>query len=174
MTLGRAARVAFGAVRRLRVDSCAVAFVIVLSSALLMACQPRRVDPFEAPDPELATEEVAVLPTDGLSPDADAKDRRASQSANQLMGRLPSSFPADLPVFRPASVTDFSNPNEVPRMVELTVGRSTEQVSSYYARELEAQGWREASSNQWQKDGRRVELAIKSVGGGETVVKILY
>jgi hypothetical protein len=142
---------------------------------ILVACQSRdRVDPFDAPEPELATEEVAALPTDGLSPDADVQGARPRNPADQLVGRLPSTFPSDLPVFRPASVTNFSNPNDVPRSIELTIARPPGDVAAYYSKELTARGWQAVDARRWQKDGRRIDVEIKGVGGGDTVAKILY
>lgn len=153
----------------------AALLVAALAVLALPACQSERVDPFDAPEPQLETEDIGASPTDGLTAEADERARRRDVSSESaLVGRLPSTFPADLPVYQPASVIDFSEEGVTPAFVELRSTHAESRVRSFYQSRMSAAQWQAAGATRWQKNGRSVEIQIRSDGPASSVIRIVY
>ena len=112
---------------------------------------------------ELATVEVTAAPDAALSTGEDGQERRVSSA---LAGALPDGFPADVPVFRPASLVDQTIvPGGVSVLVFETPAPRAAVASSFTSR-LRAHGWRSAEGGVWTKAGRRLKLTVEARPNG--------
>ena len=151
-----------------------------LSLLLALACAP------EASLEGDGLETIEVLdvdPTAMLTPDL---DEVAAEQAEALIGVLPGDFPPDLPVYQPASLIDFAEPQSGERYVLLSTQSPLAQVKESLEQQLEAQGW---SGEAWTasegepfagevarylKDGRLATVRIGRNEARQTLVRMDY
>ena len=122
-------------------------------AGFLVACS-------EAPPGEEPLETVDVEPALELET---VDDQQAPERKAELAGRLPSDFPADLPLFLPASLVDFGeSPNGA--TVTLLTPRPLAEVRRQLLEQARALGWSVApgSAGQYElsRAGRRVRLEV--------------
>lgn len=119
----------------------------------LAACQPAN---GPAAPKELETVDVTRAPDAALSTAGDAQERRVVES---FAGVLPDGFPADLPLFRPASLVEIAEGSDG-RLAEFDSPAPAEEVSNWLAIRWRAKGWRPAAGGAWTSGERRVTLRV--------------
>lgn len=144
---------------------------ITLALALLLvavACQPPPLDE-EAP---LETVEVGLGPTATLVPDADPVEEGGSAD---LAGGLPTGFPPDLPVFRPANVSDFGPAGDRASFVVLTTDRAPTEVRRSLERALSRSPWRsDGEPLRRTKGNLRAHYQVTPGPRGGSLIRIEY
>ena len=122
---------------------------LALAAAALAACGP------SAPS-EDRLDEVVVGggPTETLTVENDAQGQLPSIE-EELSGRLPSSFPEDVPLPGPATVTDLGE-----RYVEISLARDMEDVRADVDARLRGAGWAAVRGGAYTKADRRLEVTI--------------
>lgn len=132
----------------------------------LAACSP-------APPPaaeraaELPTVEVTAAPDAAYSIAGDEVERRANPAA--LSGALPDGFPADIPLYRPSSLVDFSARPEGGATVVFAAPADVATVSAAMAAKLRAAGWRSEGAESWTKPGRKLRLTVRPTAAGSNL-----
>ena len=128
--------------------------------------------PAEEPE-ELEVVEVDAGATARMTPEGDATEPERGPS---LSGALPPSFPRDLPLPLPSSVTELSTEGEAPRFVVLRSPAAPETLRRELTQRLDRAGW-QSEGDPWRrsKDGRRVQLRLDADAfGGGTLVRVEY
>lgn len=138
----------------------ALALAVLLQAG---ACSPAP-PPTAEKAPELATVEVAAAPDAAYSIADDKVERRANPNA--IAGALPDGFPADIPVYLPSSLVDFTSRPEGGSVVVFATPASVSTVSAALSQKLRAAGWQAASSGAWTKAGRRLRLTVEPTAAG--------
>ena len=131
--------------------------------AMSMACSPAP-PPATERAPELATVEVAAAPDAAYSTADDRVERRVDPNA--MAGALPDGFPADIPVYRPSSLVDFTPRAEGGAVVVFGTPSTAAAVTAALQQKLRAAGWQAGSAGQWTKAGRRLHLSVESTAAG--------
>jgi hypothetical protein len=143
---------------------------VSLASALLLGACAR---PGEEPA-ELEVVEVDAGATARMTPEGDAAEPERGPS---LAGGLPQSFPRDLPLPLPGSVTEVSSEGDATRFVVIRAADQKGAVESSLRARLDRAGWRSEGGDPWVrvKDGRRVRIRLDadSFGGG-TLMRVEY
>jgi len=121
----------------------------------LAACQPSN-DRGAAPR-ELETVDVTRAPDAALSTAEDAQERRVAEG---LSGVLPDGFPADLPLFRPASLVEMGELGGGGQIAEFDSPAPPAEVANWLAIRWRAKGWRPAAGGVWTSGERRVTLTV--------------
>jgi hypothetical protein len=124
--------------------------------------------------PELEVVEVDAGATAHMTADGDATEPERGPS---LSGALPSSFPRDLPLPLPASVTELSSEADAARFVVIRSAAAPETLRRELASRLDRGGWQREGGDPWvrTKDGRRVQLRIDpDAFGGGTLMRVEY
>lgn len=123
-----------------------------LALALLAGCRGRS----DAP-PRL--EAVDVAPAIEIDP---TDDQTEVERPPGLVGVLPATFPADLPLYLPSSLVDFGTTDDGWRYVELLTAHARQRVERGLGARVSERGWRPAGSvagaKILEKDGRQVRL----------------
>ena len=127
------------------------------------ACSPAP-PPSTEKAPELATVEVTAAPDAAYSTAEDRVERRADPNA--LAGALPDGFPADIPVYRPSSLVDFSPRPDGGATVVFATPAAAAAVSGALQQKLAAAGWQAGPAGNWTKAGRKLRLAVESTAAG--------
>jgi hypothetical protein len=142
---------------------------VLLVALALAGCPAER-----APE-ELETEQVGGPIDAELSFE---EDRRAVQRAPTLSGVLPSDFPADFPLYKPATVVDFGEVGSGWYVVLFTPdGRSA--VQQFVNAAAPRAGWSLQSAEPdrgafvFRNAGRTVRVAVSDESGG-TELRIEY
>ncbi|MEO8198426.1 MAG: hypothetical protein ABI689_17065 [Thermoanaerobaculia bacterium] len=129
----------------------------------IAACNPAP-PPAAEKAPELATVEVTAAPDAAYSMADDRVERRADPNA--LAGALPDGFPADIPVYRPSSLVDFTPRPDGGATVVFATPAEVATVSSAMRQRLLASGWQAGTSGNWTKAGRKLRLTVESTAAG--------
>jgi hypothetical protein len=151
-------------IRRLIAPFTLASTTSVLAMAWITGCG-REPAPAERPTGELETVEVTAGPDAALSTAGDAQEKRRSAG---LAGALPDGFPADIPVFRPASLVDFSERPGGGVRLRFDTSASSGEVRSFCESRLRAAGWRSAAGGLWTLGERRVTLSFDSRPAGSS------
>lgn len=144
-----------------------------LCSLTVIAVLPLGCAPERGTEPEqLETVEVDAGATAAMTPEGDAVEQ---VHGSTLAGSLPSSFPAGLPVYPAASVSEFSDPDDEVRFVILSTPDDVATTRSRYAALLDQSGWR-AAGDRWsrERDGQRVQVTISSAPVSGSLIRIDY
>jgi hypothetical protein len=147
------------------------ASALLLGVAVMLAGCPAE----RAPE-SLETEEVGAPIDAELSFE---EDRQAVQRAPTLSGVLPSDFPSDFPLYKPATVVDFGDLGAGRYYVALFSPDPKAKVESYVNAAAPRAGWslRSASPDAGEFDfrghGRSVRVRISSAAGG-TEMRVEY
>jgi len=138
---------------------------VLLAAVLvaLLACAKSPAPEIEK-TPEIATVEVSAAPDAAYSTADDRVERRAD--ANALAGALPDGFPADIPVYRPSSLIDFSARAEGGYLVVFNAPAAASTVTSALGQKLRAAGWQAEPAGVWMKSGRRLRLVVEASAAG--------
>lgn len=140
--------------------------VAVLATSFLAALAACAKSP--APEtektPEIATVEVTAAPDAAYSTADDRVERRANPNA--MAGALPDGFPADIPIYRPSSLIDFSARPEGGYLVVFTAPAAVSTVTAELGQKLRAAGWQEKPAGVWTKSGRRLRLGVEESAAG--------
>lgn len=123
---------------------------------LALACGGRAAERGVA---ELETEEVPEPIDAGISLENDVQARDPGEA---VAGVLPGEFPADFPVYSPASVVDFGA-----GYVELHSPDPPSAVRAWLAAAAARSGW--SGANPYTKAGRTVTVDITGAAGGTTI-----
>lgn len=136
---------------------------ILLSTLLLVACggtDTERRKPVEIETVDVDSGYDAQLST--------VDDERGKQVEIALAGALPGDFPAELPVFSPASIVDFG-----PGFVELDSPVRLGEVRSAIESQVTRAGWGVVSGDDsmrtYSRAGRQVRVIIAAIGSGTRV-----
>lgn len=136
----------------------------LLLCGALIACSPDR-----GSKDSLETVEIGGAVDEGLTLEEDVQ---AEQTGPGLAGALPGGFPADFPVYRPASVTDFGE-TEDGEFVEIAVPSALADIDAWLDRSAAAEGWSTAGDGLYTKGERAVRVHL-SEGVTGTTVRIDY
>lgn len=138
---------------------------VLLLVALLAtsACSPAP-PPAAEKAPELPTVEVTAAPDAAYSTAGDVVERRANPNA--LAGALPDGFPADIPVYRPSSLVDFTPRPDGGATVVFATPSDAAAVSVALQQKLRAAGWQAGTAGTWTKPGRKLHLSVESTAAG--------
>jgi hypothetical protein len=107
---------------------------------------------------------VTAAPDAALSTAGDAQERRRKEG---LAGALPDGFPADIPVFRPASLVDFSAGADGGAL-RFDTAAARHEVEAFYESRLRAAGWRSAGGGVFTLGDRRLKLEFGSRPAGSS------
>lgn len=150
-----------------RAKACALA--VATAGCLLSACGGS-VDPEPG---EIETVDVAPGRTSILTT---AYDEAAPARQESSLGVLPSDFPADLPLYRPANLTDFGDSNGG-RFVLLFSPDKTSHVRQGMEVELRRTGWAlidgDGERGTYRRGSRSVILDIREAQPG-TEIRVEY
>lgn len=123
---------------------------------------------------ELEVVEVDAGATAQMTPEGDATEPERGPA---LAGGLPPSFPRDLPLPLPASVTEFSAESDSSRWVVLRAADPLDAVRRSLPGRFDRAGWRSEGGDPWvrAKDGRRIRIRLDAdpVTGG-ALVRVEY
>lgn len=138
--------------------------MIVAGVILTWGCAPsgRSSEPAGAPN-ELVTEEVAA-PVDAAV-DVDADPKAIARSHESVGGVLPSDFPDNFTLPRPASIIDLSSTDDGWSTVVLRTPSAPGHVAGFFARELPRGGWSE-QGGLWRRNGTQVRVTLKALPDG--------
>lgn len=138
-----------------------------LQTAVLLAaaaaCSPAP-PPASEKTPDLPTVEVTAAPDAAYSTEGDRVEQRANPNA--MAGALPDGFPADIPLYRPSSLVDFTPRPEGGATVVFATPADAATVSSAMRQKLRAAGWQAGAADAWTKPGRKLRLTIQSTAAG--------
>ena len=145
-------------------------WILCLACLLGSGCREPEVE-----TPRRASEIVDVRPM--IEEIETSGDPQAVAKKPVLVGFMPSSFPGDLPLFLPASLTDFGTEQGGLRSVSLSTPAGAPKVRRDLMSLLAQAGWQaEASEGDrtlLRKEGRTVRLRIESASTG-TVYHFQY
>lgn len=126
----------------------------------------------ERGEPALETVEVAPNLEVATENDPQAKPRPVT-----LVGILPTGFPADLPIYLPASVVDFGSASNGYQQAELLSPHPRDQVAAGLEQKLRQNGWSIAPAGGTQaklsKGNRLVWLEVRDARPG-TIFRYQY
>lgn len=119
--------------------------------------------------PPLETEEVTPPPDAGLTWEDDP--RAAPPAAEDAAGVLPSGYPAEIPLYRPASIVDMEQRADGSGYVEIVSPSPPEAVADHFESVLRGAGWRRGGSGKggassWSRGGRVLEVSMEADGAG--------
>lgn len=129
----------------------------------LAACSPSPPPAAQKPG-ELATVEVSAAPDAAYSIADDKVERRVNPNA--IAGALPDGFPADIPIYLPSSLVDFTSRPEGGAVVVFATPAVASTVSVALSQKLRAAGWQAGTSGSWSKAGRRLHLTVEPSAAG--------
>ena len=129
----------------------------------LAACSPAP-PPAAEEEPGLATVEITAAPDAAYSTADDRVERRADPNA--LAGALPDGFPPDIPVYRPASLVDFTPRPEGGWVIVFATPVAASTVSAALTQRLRAAGWQAGPPGGWTKAGRKLRLTVEPTAAG--------
>lgn len=129
--------------------------VALAALALALACA----GPAEKKTAKLETEEVPEPIDAGISLQNDVQAKAPGES---VAGVLPGDFPADFPVYSPASVVDFG-----PGFVELHSPDPSAKVRAWLVASAARAGW--SGGGPYTKAGRTVTVDVSGAAGGTTL-----
>lgn len=143
---------------------------IVLLGFLAAAC------PAPAPDEPVELETVDVAPPIDAELSTEG-DLLAVERAARISGLIPDGLPADLPLFAPASVIDYSEPGAGRAWVELDAAPAPAAVKRWLGERLPAAGWTVSAIGgdriQARKGDRRVDYLLTDLAPG-TRIRLEY
>ncbi len=137
--------------------------LVLAALAATWACSPAP-PPAAEKAPELATVEVTAAPDAAYSTADDRVERRADPNA--MAGALPDGFPADIPVYRPSSLVDFTPRPDGGAVVVFATPAEVAPVAAAMGQKLRAAGWQAGAAGQWTKAGRKLHLAVEATAAG--------
>lgn len=137
--------------------------VLALGVTTLLACSPGP-PAAEEKQRELETVEVTAAPDAAYSTADDRVERRADPSA--MAGALPDGFPADIPIFRPSSLIDFTPRPEGGFVVAFASPAEVSTVAAAMTQKLRAAGWQATTPGHWTKAGRKLRLTVEASAAG--------
>ncbi len=139
-------------------------WLAVLLLLVLAAACGRREEAGEAP-----TIDVRPAPTVDIG-----NDPQAAEEVPELIGVLPSDFPADVPVYVPASLIDFGRSPRGRRSVSLISPHPVRRVRRDLAERMRERGWAAdgdaAEGTRWRKGATEVWLQVKDARPGTLYV----
>ena len=140
----------------------------VMVPVVFLACS--RSEPKPKKPKELETVDVGAGYDAGLSTES---DQRARRTKSALGGVLPSDFPADMPVFSPASIVDFGQPGGSGSFVVVDTPVPRAEVKSSLGSRIQRSGWAveaiDDEGNIYTKEGRRVRVILTDLGSGTRI-----
>lgn len=136
----------------------------LLVALCLLACAPE--PPEQEGLPPLETEVVEPPPEAAIDPSLDAQ--APQRQAAGLAGAVPSDFPSDFPLYRPATVIDFGESAAGRRTLALRTPDPPAAVRSHLEAELVALGWTR-EGDRWSSGGRTVTMRIEPLPGGSRI-----
>lgn len=143
-----------------------VACLAVAALLALAACGPSPDD--EETGPTIDVEPVADVP--------EVEDPKEIPRGQGLSGILPGGFPADLPLYLPASLVDFGETEDGTPWVDLLTPRSRDSVRRGFLGLVRDAGWQVEPGDEdllLAKDGRLVRVTIRD-GNPGTVYRVEY
>ncbi len=127
------------------------------------ACSPAP-PPASEKAPDLPTVEVTAAPDAAYSIEGDRVEQRANPNA--MAGALPDGFPADIPLYRPSSLVDFTPRPEGGASVVFATPAEAAAVSGALQQKLRAAGWQAGTAGNWTKAGRKLRLVVEATPAG--------
>lgn len=141
--------------------------LVVMASCLCVgACQR---PPKDAGSGELDTVEVAPAPETKIDIEQDVK--APERGTTGLTGVVPADFPSDVPLYSPASITDFGDTPNGRRQLTFMTSAGPEKVRSWFAARLAERGWQSGSGSgamEFQKGSRTVRITVQKDPVGAT------
>jgi len=135
--------------------------MVFVLAALLGACGSRRQG---QPSDRLDTVEVKPAPEASLEVKDDVK--APERGTTGLTGVVPADFPSDVPLYSPASITDFGQTAGGRRQLTFTTPAGPDKVRAWLTSKLPARGWSEvpgASGDtlRYEKGQRTVSITVR-------------
>lgn len=122
-------------------------------------------------DTELETVDVAAAPDAAVSTEFDEQARQPP--AQEMAGVLPSSFPAGMLVFSPASVVDFGDLPGEREFVVLDTSAGVSQVRLTFGNRVATSGWLveplDGDGYAFSRGGQRVLVNLEDLGAGTRI-----
>lgn len=138
---------------------------LLLFAALLLAwtsaCQRPRQD---ASAGDLDTVEVKPAPESSIEVKDDVK--APERGTTGLTGVVPADFPSDVPLYSPASITDFGKTPDGRRQLTFATASAPDEVRTRLVAGLLAHGWGQAAeaggAMRFEKGGRHVVITVQA------------
>lgn len=127
------------------------------------------------PSPEPGERELATTDVAPALEVETGNDPQASPPVAALTGVLPSDFPADLPLYLPASLVDFGRSDQGLHSVTLLTSHSVSRVRRGLDELLSEQGWAAEpggadGATVLRKGGRQVRLRVENAQPGTAYI----
>jgi len=136
-----------------------------LAATLLAACGGG--GSADAPQP-LETVDVSSAIDAGASLEGDVVAQPIEPPPGAIAGALPSDFPRDVPLPKPASLVDFATAPGF-RSVTLESALSPQEARDAYEQRLRSAGFRPDPSGAWRRGDRTVAVAVDSFHGAARI-----